>query len=85
MKQHLRIKKFLGTSVNAVKAQILAALIAYLLVQLIRYSMKVRISIPETMAVLATMLLLKEPLTRLLGDLPRTTRHPPDSQLLLPM
>lgn len=84
MKQHLRIKKFLGTSVNAVKAQILAALIVYLLVQMIRYSMKVSISIPETMAVLATMLLLKEPLMRLLGQLPRTTRHPPDPQLLLP-
>lgn len=84
MKQHLRIKKFLGTSVNAVKAQILAALIAYLLVQVIRYSLKVRISIPETMAVLATMLLLKEPLMRLLGKLPHTTRYPPDPQLLLP-
>lgn len=84
MKQHLKIKRFLGTSVNAVKAQILAALIAYLLVQMVRYSMKVRISIPETMAVLATMLLLKESLTRLLGDLPRVTRYPPDRQGVLP-
>lgn len=84
MKQHLRIKKFLGTSINAVKAQILAALIAYLLVQIVRYSLKARISIPETMAVLATMLLLKEPLTRILGSLPRTIRYPPDPQLALP-
>lgn len=84
MKQHLKIKRFLGTSVNAVKAQILAALIAYLLVQVIRYSMKVRISMPETMAVLATMLLLKEPLTRLLGELPRVSRYPPDRQAVLP-
>jgi hypothetical protein len=84
MKQHLKIKKFLGTTVNAVKAQILVALIAYLLVQIIRYSLKVRISIPETMAVFATMLLLKEPLMRLLGHLPRTTRYPPDRQLSLP-
>jgi hypothetical protein len=84
MKQHLKIKRFLGTSVNAVKAQILTALIAYLLVQVIRYSMKVKISMPETMAVLATMLLLKQPLTRLLGDIPRVTRYPPDRQALLP-
>lgn len=84
MKQHLKIKKFLGTSINAVKAQILTALIAYLLVQIIRYALKVRISIPETMAVLATMLLLKEPLMRLLGHLPRTTRYPPDRQGMLP-
>lgn len=84
MKQHLKIKKFLGTSVNAVKAQIITALIAYLLVQIIRYSLKVRISIPETMAILATMLLLKFPITRLLGQLPRTSRYPPGSQLMLP-
>lgn len=84
MKQHLKIKRFLGTSVNAVKAQILTALVAYLLVQIIRYSMKVRISMPETMAVLATMLLLKEPLMRLLGDLPRVSRYPPDHQIMLP-
>lgn len=85
LKQHLKIKKFLGTSVNAVKAQILVALIAYLLVQMIRHAAKGTISIPETMAVLATMLLLKQPLMRLLGHLPRTTRYPPDRQLVLPL
>lgn len=85
LKQHLKVKKFLGTSVNAVKAQILVALIAYLLVQMIRHSVKGTISIPETMAVLATMLLLKQPLMRLLGHLPRTTRYPPDRQLALPL
>ncbi len=84
LKQHLKVKKFLGTSVNAVKAQVLVALIAYLLVQMIRHAAKGTISIPETMAVLATMLLLKQPLIRLLGHLPRTTRYPPDRQGVLP-
>lgn len=56
LKQHLKIKKFLGTT-----------------------------SIPETMAVLTTMLLLKQPIMRLLGHLPRTTRYPPDCQLTLPL
>jgi len=84
LKQHLKIKKFLGTSVNAVKAQVLVALIAYLLVQMIRHAVKGTISIPETMAVLATMLLLKQPIMRLLGHLPRTTRYPPDRQGVLP-
>jgi putative transposase len=83
LKQNLRIKKFLGTSANSVKAQILVALIAYLLVQLLRYSMKTSISIPDAMAVIGTLLLLKEPLTRLLGNLPLVTRHPPLHQLLL--
>ena len=81
LKQNLRVKKFLGNSVNAVKAQVLIALIAYLLIQLIRYSHKTRISMPDTMAVIGTMLVLKIAMKKLLGDLPRTTRHPPDAQL----
>ncbi len=83
MKQHLRIKKFLGTSAQSVKAQILVALIAYLLVHILKYSMKSDISMPDAMAVIGTLLLLKEPLSRLLGDLPRVTRHPCNAQMLL--
>lgn len=75
MKQHLRIKKFLGTSAQSVKAQILVALIAYLLVHILKYSMKSDISMPDAMAAIGTLLLLKEPLSRLLGRLPRVTRH----------
>ena len=75
MKQHLRIKKFLGTSAQSVKAQILVALIAYLLVHILKYSMKSDISMPDAMASIGTLLLLKEPLSRLLGRLPRVTRH----------
>jgi hypothetical protein len=75
MKQHLRIKKFLGTSAQSVKAQIMVALIAYLLVHMLKYSMKSDISMPDAMAAIGTLLLLKEPLSRLLGRLPRVTRH----------
>ena len=75
MKQHLRIKKFLGTTAQSVKAQILVALIAYLLVHILKYSMKSDISMPDAMAAIGTLLLLKEPLSRLLGRLPRVTRH----------
>ena len=81
IKQNLKIKKFLGTSVNAVKSQILVALIAYLLVQILRYQLRSNISIPDAMAVIGTLLLLKEPISRLLGDLPRTCRHPPSPQM----
>jgi hypothetical protein len=83
MKQHLRIKKFLGTSAQSVKAQILVALIAYLLVHLLKYSMKSDISMPDAMAAIGTLLLLKEPLSRLLGRLPRVTRYPCGSQMVL--
>ena len=82
MKQYLRIKKFLGTSANAVKAQILVALIAYLLVQILRFQLKTSISIPDAMAVVGTLLLLKEPLKRILGDLPRVSRHQNDFQMV---
>jgi len=85
LKQHLRVRKFLGTSANAVKAQIYVAMIAYLLVQIIRRLAKSRISTPDTMAAIGTLLLLREPLERLLGNLPRVTRHPPSSQALLPI
>jgi len=83
MKQHLRIKKFLGTSAQSVTAQILVALIAYLLVHLLKYSMKSDISMPDAMAAIGTLLLLKEPLSRLLGRLPRVTRCPCGAQLVL--
>ena len=83
MKQHLRIKKFLGTSQNSVKAQILVALIAYLLVHLLKYSMKSDISMPDAMAVVGTLLLLREPLSRLFGRLPKVTRYPCNAQLVL--
>ncbi len=81
MKQYLRIKKFLGTSANAVKAQILVALIAYLLIQILRFSLKTSISIPDTMAVVGTLLLFKQPLATLLGSLPRVNRHPEGFQM----
>ena len=74
LKQNVKIKKFLGTSVNAVKSQILVALIAYLLVRLLRLSNGSAISIPDAMAVIGCMLHMKQPLNRILGELPRTTR-----------
>jgi hypothetical protein len=81
LKQNLKIKKFLGTSVNAVKSQILVALIAYLLVQILRFTAKANISITDAMAVIGTLLLLREPISRLFGDLPKVTRHPASAQL----
>lgn len=85
LKQNLKIRKFLGNSAHAVKAQIWVALIAYLLIQLIRFSFKTKISVPDTIAVIGVLLLLKEPISRILKDLPCVTRHPPPFQLTLPI
>jgi hypothetical protein len=81
LKQNLKIKKFLGNSTHSVKAQILIALIAYLLVQLWRFMLKSNVSIPDVMAVFGIMLLHKMPLVELLKDCPRVVRHPPPLQL----
>lgn len=85
LKQNLKIKKFLGRSANAVKAQILVALIAYMLVQIWRFTLRLKISIPDAMAVVGTLLLFKESLSKLFGELPNTKRHPPPDQLWLPL
>jgi hypothetical protein len=78
-----RTQKVAPGSYQSVKAQILVTLIAYLLVQLIRFSTKSSISIPDAMAVLGTLVLLKEPLSRLMGSLPRVTRYCSGSQMVL--
>ena len=85
LKQNLKIRKLLGNSAHAVKVQIWVALIACLLIQIIRFSNKTKISVPDTMAVIGVLLLLKEPLSRILRDLPCATRHPPPFQLELPI
>lgn len=81
LKQNLKIKKFIGTNENAVKAQVLTALIAYLLLQFLRFSLKTEISIPDTMATIGVMLFMKVSISKLLGDMPKTHRHPPHNQL----
>lgn len=83
LKQYLKIKKFLGNSAHAVKAQIWVALIAYLLIQIMRFQLRTSISTPDAMAAIGVLLLLKEPLSRILGALPRVTRHPPSLQLVM--
>ena len=44
IKQHLRIKKFLGTSENAVKTQIWCAISTYVLIAIVRKELKLKIS-----------------------------------------
>lgn len=83
LKQNLKIKKFLGVTAHAVYAQIWVALIVYLMIQVLRFSYKAKISIPDTMAVIGVLLLLREPLSRLLGRLPRVTRHPRELQMVM--
>ena len=68
LKQHLRIKEFYGTSENAVKIQIYAAIIAYCLVVIIRESMGLKIQTYDVLRILSTALLTKMPLRDLLVE-----------------
>jgi len=61
MKQHLKIKAFRGTTINAVKIQIYCAIIAYCLVALVGYKLKVGRSIYEILQILSISLLDKTP------------------------
>jgi hypothetical protein len=45
IKQHLRIKRFFGTSQNAVKSQIWIAVSVYVLVAIVRKRLKLEISL----------------------------------------
>ena len=52
IKQHLRIKKFWGTSENAVRIQIHCAIITYCLVAIVQHDMKLERSIYEVLQIL---------------------------------
>lgn len=83
LKQNLKVKRFLGFSEHAVRAQIWTALIAYVLIQNIKLTLGSSISMPDALAVISTLLLLRLPLNVILADLPRTKAHSPPLQLLL--
>lgn len=68
MKQHLRIKEFYGTSENAVKIQIYAAIIAYCLVVIVQEDMKINFQTYDVLRILSTALLTKMPLHDLLTE-----------------
>jgi transposase len=71
MKQQLQVKKFSGTSVNAVKIQVWVALIAYLLLMMVKFQSKLGWSMPMIMAALVVMLLSNVALESLWGHVPK--------------
>lgn len=62
LKQHLKIKKFWGTSENAVKIQVYSAIIAYCLVAIMQHDMKLNRSTYEVLQILGISLTDKTPL-----------------------
>lgn len=65
LKQHLKIKKFWGTTENAVRIQIAAAITAYCLVAIVQHDMKLKRSTYEVLQILSISLMDKTPLREL--------------------
>ena len=68
LKQHLRIKEFYGTSENAVKIQIYAAIIAYCRVVIVQETLGIKLQTYDVLRILSTALLTKMPLRDLLVE-----------------
>ena len=62
VKQHLKIKKFWGTSENAVRIQIYCAIITYCLVAIMQHDMQLERSVYEVLQILGISLTDKTPL-----------------------
>jgi hypothetical protein len=68
IKQHLRIKSFYGTSINAVKSQIWIALCIYLLVAITKKRLKIECSLYTFLQILEVNLFEKKPIPSLVAE-----------------
>ena len=86
LKQHLKIKKFGGTTENAVKIQVYAAMTAYCLVAIVQQELKIGISTYEMLQKLSVTLTEKTPLRELFAK-PKISnvkdQFAPNGQLLI--
>jgi IS4 transposase len=66
IKQHLRIKSFFGTSINAVKTQVWIAISVYVLVAIIKKELNLERSLHEILQIISIILFEKTPLRQAL-------------------
>lgn len=84
IKQHLRIKRFLGTSENAVKTQIWSAVASYVLIAIIKKELGIKISLYSILQILSVSVFEKTGLfDALQPDINRTISEESCSQLNL--
>jgi len=84
IKQHLRIKKFFGTSENAVKTQVWIAICIYVLVAVIKKRLKVDMELYTILQILSVSVFEKTSISRLLNDFDDSIQNREDpNQLLL--
>ena len=84
IKQHLRIKRFLGTSENAVKAQIWCAVSTYVLIAIVKKELHLDASLYTLLQILSVSVFEKTPISwALQPDATRTIAPPFANQLNL--
>ena len=71
IKQHLRIKAFVGTSSNALKTQIWTAVCAYVLVAIVKKRLNLDLSLYTILQILSISLFEKRPILQAFSDPPR--------------
>ena len=84
IKQHLRIKRFFGTSENAVKTQVWIATSVYVLIAIIKKRLDIDASLYTILQVLSVTVFEKTSLRQMLSDPePTENDHPQHNQLNL--
>jgi hypothetical protein len=84
IKQHLRIKAFYGTSVNAVKTQIWIAVSVYVLVAIVRKRLDLNASLYQILQIFSVTLFEKVPLLQVFQDgISETDMFADSNQLIL--
>ena len=84
IKQHLRIKRFYGTSENAVRTQIWIAISVYVLVAIIKKQLRLDASLHTLLQILSLTLFEKLPLQQAVESCDPINKHPiADNQLKL--
>ena len=68
IKQHLRIKRFFGTSFNAVKTQIWIAISVYVLVAIIKKRLALDQSLYRILQILSLVLFEKRPILQVFSE-----------------
>ena len=84
LKQNLRIRHFHGTSVNAVKLQVTAAIITYLLLKIVHAASRTKKTIAVFIASARQALFLRIPLQTLVERIDRRQRYIPPEPCQIP-
>jgi hypothetical protein len=83
IKQHLRIKRFFGTSENAVKSQVWIAVATYVLVAIARKKLNLGLSLHAMLQILSVTPFEKAPLIQLLTDMAPADEDPESANQLI--